>query len=251
MIPSIAIGCLVALHAVFGGAPGWFLESRLVTDGPFIVGESCQNVRIKVVLANVSGEPRSHLTFEDALKSGDLNVRLRYPDGRVVRRYFERTNPRNPRVSLRASESASVELALSDFGYRQLWEAGKYEAVLTLKTPQGVAFSLPWIVDVVEPALTDVFVSHKIGPDSRQKSETCPHALVQQIKLGKRVFLVYRSFDRGSRDALVPDRCIRLAELPGKVDLKVTGEYGRGKKLTIAFDDAKEPDGKRTIIVEQ
>ncbi len=260
MPPAIACVAFIAaswpvIIPDFHDAHGWGLRIERLTGGPYIVGETYENIRVRITLANRTEQLRTHWPLGVAVKAGDLSISLTYPDGRAVRRHFELDLPRvgDAEQKLEAGKSVSADLALRDFGFQQLLEPGRYRAQALLKTSQGKVVSFPWSLDVVEPAPTDVLAAHIIPLDeleARRGADDRSKAVVQQIKLGDRVFLVYRSFGRGSKNVLVPDRCIRLAEIPQKVDMKVTGEYGRGKTLTIVFDDAKEPDGKRTIVID-
>ena len=236
-------------------AYGWGLRVECLTHGPYIVGETYKNARVKITLINKTEQARQYWPLAVAMKAHELKILLRYPDGRGVRCHSEVDLPRLGDVQsrLEAGKSVSIELALSDFGYRQFFEPGKYKAQLRFKSPQGEVTSFPWVLDVVEPGAADILASHTVPLDDfevRRKADTLSQAFVQQIKLGSQVFLVYRSFGRGSKNAVVPDRCTRLAELPGKVDMKVTGEFGLGKQITIVFEDKNEPDGKRTIIID-
>lgn len=236
-------------------ANGWSLRVEKMAHGPFIVGETHDNVRIKITLINKSAQVRPYPPLDSAVKANELYVDLRYSDSRKVRSHFEPDVATRPEhwVKMEEGKSVSIELALKNFGYRQFIEPGKYWAQLKFKSPQGEVTSFPWVLDVVEPDATNILANHEIPLDAfeeRQKANTLSKAFVQQIKLGDRVFLVYRSFGRGSNNKVVPDRCIRLTELPGKVDMKVTGEYGRGKTITVTFDDNKAPDGKRSIVID-
>ncbi|MCI0705703.1 MAG: hypothetical protein L0241_31975 [Planctomycetia bacterium] len=236
-------------------AHGWGLRVERLTTGPYIVGETYENIRVKITLINKTEQARQYPPLGLALRSSELHVGLKYPDGRGVRCHFEPDGPTRPEtwVKLEAGKSVSIELALRTFGYRQLFEPGKYQAQLTFKTPQGEVAAFPWVLDVVKPDAADILASHTVPLDeleAKRKPDDQYRAFVQQVKLGDRVFLFYRSFWGGTKNGDRVDRCLRLAELPGKVEMKVEGEYGMGKRLTITYDDKKSPTGKRIIIID-
>ena len=236
-------------------AHGWGLRVERLTHGPYIVGETCKNVRVKVMLINKTAQARDHWPLAVAVKADELKIMLKGPDGQGVGRRCEVDLPRlgDAQSQLAAGKSVSVELALSDFGFREFSEAGKFRAQLKFDSPQGNVASFPWVLDVVEPTAADILASHMVPLDdfeTRQKANTLSQALVQQIKLGGRVFLVYRSFGRGSGNAIVPVDCIRIAELPGKVeDMKVEGAYGRDNPLTITYRETSYTKWATKLVI--
>jgi hypothetical protein len=236
-------------------ANGWGLRVERLTRGPYIVGETYKDVRVKITLINKTGQARDHRSLAVAVKSNKLEILLKGPGGQGVGHRCEMDLPTvgDAQSRLEAGKSVSVELALSEFGFREFFEPGKFQAQLKFKSPQGDVASVPWVLDVVEPSTADILASHTVPLDdyeTRRKPNTFSQAFVQQIKLGNRVFLVYRSFGRGSKNAIVPAYCVRIAELPGKVvDLKVEGAFGRGNPLTITYRETTYTKWTTTHVI--
>ncbi|MBY0457605.1 MAG: hypothetical protein K2V38_09730 [Gemmataceae bacterium] len=236
-------------------AHGWGLRIERLNRGPWLVGETYQNADVKITLINKANEPRRCPPLELAIRSTELQAALRYPDGRGVRCHREPDGPTRPEdwVEVGTGKSLSTALYLKTLGYRQFMEAGKYTARMKFRTPQGEVTSMPWVIEVVEPAKDDILASFTVPLDAQEakrKPEDRERAVVEQIKIGKQVFLVCRVFGRGAGGRQAVFRCERLAELPGKVEMKVTGEYGRGKQLEIEYDHKDGPKGKRLATVD-
>ena len=66
--------------------------------------------------------------------------------------------------------------------------------------------------------------------------------------MGKKTLLIYRRrYDPKSGGGIY--RTMRLAELPGKVEMKVEGAFGDGKPLTITYKDANSPTGTTKLVI--
>ncbi len=71
---------------------------------------------------------------------------------------------------------------------------------------------------------------------------------IQQIKIENRTWLFYRRFlsdELGGKANAVH----RLAELPGKVEMKVEGVYGDYTPITITYKDSKSPTGTTKLVI--
>ena len=245
IIPLTLVAFVVAIWSVVAAGlydtAIWSLRTEQITSGPYIVGESCESVQVKIAMANKSDQVRKHPPFATAILATELQVDLKHPDGRSVRcNLGDPYGPTRPEswVTMEAGKSASIEATLRKFGFQQFFETGKYQAQATFDTPQGKVSSFPWVLDVIEPDATATLGSHTIpleGYATKWPKEKQERAVIQQIKIGNRTWLVYRKFLSSKEGGKVVST-FRIAEVPGKVlDLKVEGAYGEGNPLTITY----------------
>jgi len=248
-------GDLGALLPEFSDINGWELRVQPPPVGPYIIGETYEDLRVNITLINKSGESRRCPPLEFALRACELHVAFKYPDGGNVRCYFEPFPPTRPEkwVKIDAHASVSTDLRLTDFGYEQFVKSGKHRGQVRFKTPQGLVTSRQWVMDVVEPDATTILASHTIPLDesyAKAPPKDQYKAFIQQVTVGEQVLLLYRSFWGGAvrRDRV--DRCIRLAELPGKVEMNASVSTGRGKNSQSPTRTRSPPTGKTTLIID-
>lgn len=120
---------------------------------------------MKIALLNKSDQVRKHPPFAAAILATELQVDLKYPDGRSVRcNLGDPYGPTRPEswVTMEAGKSASIEATLRKFGFQQFFETGKYLAQATFDTRQGKVSSFPWVLDVIEPDAADVLASRLV-----------------------------------------------------------------------------------------
>jgi hypothetical protein len=249
------IWIITALLPEFYDVNGWSLSIRPPTNGPYIVGETYEDVRVNITLINKTRNSRKCPPLELALQAAELEITLKYADGRNVRCHFEPFPVSRPEkwLTLDSGEFLKIDLRLTDFGYQHFLEPGKYRSQVRFKTPQGLVTSRQWVMEVVEPDAMTILASHTIPLDEHY-AKAAPRdqykAFIQQVKVGDQVYLLYRSFWGGVVRNDRAARCVRLAELPGKVEMKCIGEYGKGKELTITYADKTSPAGTTTILLD-
>ncbi len=246
MVPSafviiVVAGWSVAIADLYD-ANDWSLRAEHLTRGPYLVGEAFGAIRIKVTLLNKSEYARLYPPFKLAILSTEMVAELSHPDGHRMR--ITLGNPPGPSqriawVNMEGGKSTIAELTLRDFGYiYTMSDVGKYKARLVFATPQGKVAAFPWSLEVVEPAAADILSSQSVpleGYQLKWPKEKQKRAVVQQIQIGNKTWLVYRQFSHSEKGGEVSDT-YRIAELPGKVlDMKVEGAFGDGNPLTITY----------------
>jgi hypothetical protein len=136
------------------------------------------------------------------------------------------------------------------FRYAELPEPGEYQIKATLTTAEGKVTSPVLRFTAIEPPTNTILSSHPVPYEgfkvNRPKDEQ-PQAVVQQIKLGGRTFLVYRQFF-APKDGGTTSMTVRLAELPGKCEVAVTGEFGDWKPLTITYKTSPTAEPVKLVI---
>ncbi len=247
IIPSafvalVAAGWSMVVSSLYD-AHGWSLRVQSLTSGPYLVGETHKTIRMRITLSNKTDTALQYPPFELAIRAAELRINLLAPDGRVADRN-ETSDPYGPSrleswAKMEAGKSVVGELPLSIFGYERFYEMGKYKAMLTFKTPQGKVSSFPWVLEVVEPADTDILASQLVpveGDRLNWPKEKQERVTIQQIKIGNRTWLFHRQFLNSEQGGKV-SRTFRIAELPGKCEMKVEGAFGGGNPLTITYKD--------------
>ncbi|MBY0459480.1 MAG: hypothetical protein K2V38_19330, partial [Gemmataceae bacterium] len=113
---------------------------------------------------------------------------------------------------------------------------------LTLESP-------PLEFEVVEVTEKAVLTTHWLpleGERAKQPPEEAERRAIQQVAVRGRTFLVFRYY-HSQKNGGKPSQLVRLAELPGKVDVKVEGGFGDRKPLFVTYKDATAPGGVRTL----
>ena len=233
---------------------GWGLRIRpLENHQPYLAMESIEQARLAIVLINKSKEERKYLLLDAACANGDLETTIVRPNGKPLRNH---SHPSlailfEYRWKLPAGQLVAEQFKSGDLGYYELPEPGEYELRASLKTAQGIVTSPPVKLAVVEPAPDAILASIAVpleGYQAKWPKEKQETAAMQQIKLGNRTWLFYRQFLSSELGGKV-SHSFRLAELPGKVELRVEGAFGDRNPLTIIYKDTKSPTGEIKLVI--
>ena len=145
---------------------------------------------------------------------------------------------------------ATCRYILKDFGYMQFHEPDEYNPV-TLRTSDGLLFTPAVKFRVFEPAADAILASQTIPPDAEEvklPKEKQRRSAIQQIKVEGRTWLFLRLFYPPARGGQAFHAC-RLAELPGKVEVKVEGAYGdESGPLRITYKTSPNPVPTKLVI---
>jgi len=208
--------------------------------GPYI-NELIDNIRFSITLINFSPMTRSHDLLDVAQQRGALRLFIGRPDGsELPQQHGYRYIPRDkvPQTQLRPGTLRSQEFNFAQCGYHYtLGGPGRYRmmAVLTL---DGVTITSPPVeLEVVAVSKESVLASYTVpleGIASTRPPHEQSHPVVQQVKVGSTTLLFYER---------------RLAELPGKVEMKVEGAYGSNNPLMITYVDPKSPTGTTKLVI--
>jgi hypothetical protein len=230
-------------------ATGWGLRVRLLSPKPpLFVGESSEQVRIEILLLNRTTLERTHVRLNKALATGTLTCSIVEPGGKEIRRVVGSMGPGPDRVDdvaqLSGHEFVSTECRLSVFGYFKFHIPGDYTIRLMLVTSEGQVVSLPAKIIVGDPSVEQVIsrqilplVGTKANPNLNERQQ----AVIDQVRLGNRVLLMYRRIAPAKSGGDV-SFVARLAELTGPSEVHVEGAYGEARKpLTVTYG----PPGRR------
>lgn len=231
---------------------GWGLRIRpLEFHQPYLARESIEQGRVAVLLRNHAKEERKYLLLDVACKSGSLRASIVRPDGKPLRSHFHATLVVmfENRWTLAAGQLDSSVFSFRDFGYSELPEPGEYELRASLKTAEGLVVAPAVKLRVIEPAADAILASQPVpleGYQAKWPKGKQEQAEIQQIRIENRTWLVYRKFLCPELGGKV-NYTFRLAELPGKVDLRVEGAFGEWGPLAITYKTS--PDTKPTKLV--
>ena len=220
---------------------GWGLRVR-PSDAHrvHLAQESLWDYPLAVVLINRSPDMRRHTPLEVARRIGDLGVTLVGPNERTLRSHREGIggDPSEKRSRLASGQHTSSVFLFQDLGYFHLQESGDYELHASLMTAEGLVVAPAVKLRVIEPAHSDILESEPVpleGQFAKWPKEKQETAVMQQIRIGSRTWLLYRQFQSNENGGKV-SATFRVAELPGKVlDLKVEGAFGDWNPLTITY----------------
>lgn len=257
------IAILVALTMV--NATGWLLPAptdklgwglRVLTldfHRPYLVRESLDRGSFEVVLINQSKEVREYVLLEIAQLSRALRVIILKPDGNPLRSHGRgfRSDLLTGPSRLPAGQLVVSRFGFDQFEYDELPVPGEYQMRATLKTTEGIIVSPALKLTVIEPAPDAILASHQVpleGYQANWPKAKQERAVIQQIKVGNRVWLFYRKFLSSELGGKVI-ASFRLAELPGKVELQAEGAFGDGGPLTIKFKDPKSKTGSTSLVI--
>ena len=124
-------------------------------------------------------------------------------------------------------KSASFEVKANNFGYLNFYQAGKHALRLTYTTPDGIVTSNEVAFEVINPGKDSVLARHELPPGAltaqRPPAERGT-AFVEQVKVGDKVYLMYREY--GPKYGEACHFAKRIATLPSKVDMVVVGVHG-------------------------
>ncbi|MCI0705702.1 MAG: hypothetical protein L0241_31970 [Planctomycetia bacterium] len=213
---------------------------NLSDRGPYFVGENI-DVRYNITLVNHSKATLVHDPFVVAMNTRQLVYDIINPDGKRIvpplpspHHGFSR-DPFTAELKLRPGEFATEDFRLRDWW--SLTKAGRYQIVATWTIDGRKLTSPPMEFDVVDIPPEAVLASIPVALDSEPKNPS-KRPCVQQVKVGKKVLLIYRGAP-----------ATRLAELPGKVEMSVEGVYGFGNPITIKYADTNSKTGTTTLVI--
>jgi hypothetical protein len=236
---------------------GWRLRiHHLSVSGPYFVGESIDRKRFRVTLLNVSDEERVCDPLFVSKETGDLQLTIFQADGKFLQIIGGEVRPRDPftePMKLPAGHGVSLDFQFVEFGYTELRRPGAHKLELTLRLRVGgKSIAAPPVeLAVIEPEPTAILTSHRVpleGRTANLPADEQERPFVQQVKVGGRVFLIYRIL-AGSKWGTGYDFISRLAELTGKVEMTVEGAYGGRNPLTIKYKDANSKTGWTTLVI--
>lgn len=251
---------------------GLGLRIRGAHVGPYLVGEHIAQDQVTVSLLNFSPKPQLHDPLSVALRSNFHILTVRRPDGQELTGMgiaeLNRTsrNPFTVQTKLPPGSFVSTSFAFEDLGYEHVFSPGMHqiEARLNLVTngvPDGRVLKAPTFkFQVLELNHEATLSQHKVPLEGREA--TLPireqrRFAVQQVQVGERVILIYRRYRAlENLDDIKPERrplaeidgTHRLAELPGKCDVTVTGAYGDWKPLTITYKTSPTAEPVKLVI---
>ena len=133
-----------------------------------------------------------------------------------------------------------------------LWDPGIYTLAAKLKTSEGLITSPSIKLQFIEPKPDAILESRPVTLEGRQAKwpETKrAKAVVQQIKIEGRTWLIYRRFGSAEERGIVT-YSYRICELPGKaLELKVEGAFGDHNPLTITYREASYSKFTTTHVI--
>ncbi len=223
--------------------------------GSYIDGESIEHTRIAVLLHNRSTVPQNYFAFEYSKRVLDLGISITHSNGRGLRAGGDRgdqQDPNQPKLKLPVGGCAVCPFRLGSFGFGNPLEVGTYRIDVSLSNLGKTYLAPPIEFEVVEIARDCILASHKLPLEGKMaersinKQET---AIIQQIAVGKKVWLFYRQFaslENGGKAY----SATRLTELPGKVvDFKVDGAFGNNNPLTITYRETTYTKWTTTHVI--
>lgn len=131
--------------------------------------------------------------------------------------------------------------------YLPLHQAGRYQIAARMKIGGKELRSPPVEIEVVKVADDAVLARHDL-PRQDLKPQPGEHqmrAAVEQVRVGDRVWLVYRRW--GELGGLIFAR--RLVALPGKCEMTVEGVYASSGPIAITYQTS--PEAKPTKLTIQ
>lgn len=258
----VALASLIVAVSVFGtlyprpqDKEGWGLRlHNLTVRGPYLAGERIDRVGFDITLLNYSKETRQHDPLIVALSMGDLSVAIVQPEGKPIRSLAHPSGRRDPfavAAKMQPGECASLDFTFGDFGYYEVRKVGKHQLAVELRVGGKRIVAPPVTMDVVDVSPDAILASHAVpleGRERQQPPNEQARPMVQQVKLGKRTFLIYRRYT-GTKWGAVVEATFRLVELPGKVEMTVEGAYGAGNPLTIKYRDVNAKTDWSTLVI--
>lgn len=239
---------------------GWALRARLLDSRqPYLVGEylhrreDVHHPRLLVALGNQTKEDRKYLLLNAARVAGSLRVTILRPDGKPLPwTYYPGMKLLfDTRWDLAAGKWDSFDFDFGELNNQAgLSDVGVYELRASLGTAEGSIVSPPIKFKVIEPAADAVLASHPIaleGYEAKWPKERQRRPVIQQITIESRTWLVYRRF-ASPNDGGKASYTHRLAELPGKVDVKVEGAFGFWGPLTITYKTAPTAEPTKLVV---
>lgn len=243
---------LSAIFAIVAGC-GMLLPSPLDRNGlglrvhglskqrPFFVKELIHEARVSVLILNFSKCILAIDPLSISWRTGDLKLKIVDPEGNNLATFgHRRFLPRDPfavQLDLKPGTGSSEAFRLIEFGYFMVGKPGRYRIECSLNVGKVKLTAPPLDFEVVglppESILASVVVPYEGPVDGRPERE---HFIprVEQVLVGKKILLLYQGR--------------QLAELPGKVEMKVEGAYGAGNPVTIIYKTAPTAKPVRLVI---
>ena len=216
---------------------------NLNSIGSYIAGESIEHTRVAVLLHNRSTVPQDYYAFQYSKQILDLGISITHSNGRGLRAGGDRGDqhdPNQPKLKLPVGGWAGCPFRLASFGFGSPLEVGTYRIDVSLLN-QGKTYLAPPIkFEVVEITRDCILVSHKLPLEGKMAERSInkqERAIIQQIALGKKVWLFYSQFASPENGGKAYSTT-RLTELPGKCEMRVEGSFGDNNPLTISYKDA-------------
>ncbi|MBY0460428.1 MAG: hypothetical protein K2V38_24190 [Gemmataceae bacterium] len=255
--PSFAL-CLLSACGWLLPSPsdehGWALRVQpLDVPQSLLTVESFELRRVTATLVNRTKDERKCLHPFLAFANHDLDVWLVRPDGKTLRAFGCRrgTPPlTDDRWKVPGGHFVSETFQFEELGYSHLPEPGEYEIRASMKTAEGVVKAPAVKLTAIDPPAGSILARQPVtleGYQAKRPKEGQETAAVEQIKLGDRTWLFYRRFLSPKNGGQV-HLAFRLAELPGKVDVKVEGAHGEGGPLTITYQTARDAEPTKLVI---
>ena len=254
------IGLLLACSL---GAPpvedkGWELKiERANPAEPVFAGEYTDGITLAVTLKNTTDKERGYVPAPRSIRGHVLDANVLDPRGAVMGQMCRRTRGDDFKnlAPVAAGKTASFPVTLSWFGYTNLYTAGKYAVRLSYQTPDGRIASNALTFEVVDPPKDALLARRQLSPGGRTAQrplEERETAFVDQVKVGDKVYLLYREY-AGPKYGAACSFAKRIATLPGKVDVVVVGAFGSRlpdgwERFFLAYPH--EPNGMTTLRIQ-
>jgi hypothetical protein len=230
-VTSLLLATALACAAPPVEDKGWELKiARANSAEPLLVGESVEGIHLTVTLKNTTNKERGYLPTARALRAHVLQVHIDNPKNKPIGKLGRFPGPDDFKNLTPIAAGKEVQFPLSLGGAWGLFPylAGKYTVTVTYETPDGKVTSNAITFDAIEPAKDAILARHQLPPGGRtvqQPEAERVTAFVDQIKVGDKVYLVYREF-AGPKDGGGCSFAKRIATLPGKVEMVVVGAHG-------------------------
>lgn len=226
---------------------GLGLRVGLKSALPFLQSERIEQVVFDLTLINLSKEAREHDPLVVATETGALRLGITGPDGKLMENgggFYSLRDPFTQKNKLRPGESASDQFV---FAVGTLVQTGRYKATATLMIDGKELGSPPLEFEVVKVPDDAILVTYKLPVQGRELArpvEKREQAAVQQVKLGDRVWLVYRRFTAKGHVCFTR----RVVALPGKAEMTVEGAHGEWGPIKITYKTSATAEPTKVAI---
>jgi hypothetical protein len=227
---------------------GWGLRVRLPHES-YLRHEYVGNSQLEILLINRSKEERVYIPREAI----DLNVVFTRADSKPIDRVDGmgyRPAFLKKRTIVPAGACVSSVVRFRDYFVLSFGQAGECEVRATLETAEGHIFTPAVNFRVVEPAEDAILASHPVPSEGEQLAwpkNRRERVLIQQIKMGNRVFLYYRRL-LPLKETNYTGYVYRMVELPGKCEMTVEGSYGESGPLTITYKTSPTAGPTKLVV---
>ena len=261
MIYTKCCGCLLYIFLTYSCSvksepPGTSkLELKATLAKPqviFLRGETISDVGLTLCLTNTGDASTTVTDFKVARTKGDLKIEITGPRGRPIAQISQQVlkDSRDWHFDIKRSATKVETLPLKYFGYYQFHKVGEH-AIKVSFTPRPTQTKLVAKVikvQVIDVKKSNILSTQMAAPEiNRLDGDTIP--LIQQIKIGSKVYLYYRIAIRKDGQMSEAHWSKRLCELPSKVEMKVEGVYGMRKSLTITYQNPNSPKDTIKLVI--